>query len=227
MHDTAHRIEHALSHVAWLQPCSKAAIADLVHSATLEHAADGACVAWRSRYADCVLIVEQGFLDVSMTSAEGKRHFLNRLGPGQAFGLIAVLEHAAWVHDAEASGTTSFIRIPGHAWRAAMQAHPDLSDAVVRLLCMRLRRSYESQAAQMLTTIHVRLARALLALCSDATAPVISMSQAELADMLGITRQSLNLELKRFERDGLVMLRRNRIEIHDLAHLTQLAGHFD
>lgn len=227
MQDTNTRIHQALARVPWLQGCSDAAIADLRGEATLEHAADGLCVAWRNRHADCLLIVEQGFLDISMTSAQGKRHFLNRLGPGEAFGLIAVLEHAAWVHDAEAHGLTSLVRIPGDRWRECMRAHHDLNEAVLRLLCLRLRRSFESQAAQALTTFDVRLARALLLLCREPPAPVVAMSQAELADMLGTTRQSLNLELKRLERNGLVALGRNRIAIADMAQLTQLAGHLD
>ena len=50
------------------------------------------------------------------------------------------------------------------------------------------------------------------------------MTQADLADMLGITRQSLNVELKRLERKGMVGLGRGRIDIQDQAQLAQLAN---
>ena len=64
----------------------------------------------------------------------------------------------------------------------------------------------------------------LLSQLRGAATRLLVMTQADLADMLGTTRQSLNIELKRLERDGMIGLGRGRIEIRDRARLLELAG---
>ncbi len=220
-------VRDALAGVSWLRACGDAVLGQLAAGATLEHVANGATVAWRGRQTAHLLVVARGALELSMTSPEGKRHVVNRLGPGQVFGLIPVLDESAWIHDAVARGASEIVRVPQSVLRAAMRDHPDLNDQVIRLLCTRARRTYEALAAQTLTTLPVRLARVLLGQLQDAADGAIAMTQADLADMLGVTRQSLNIELKCLEREGMIALGRSRIELRDRARLERLAGSAD
>jgi CRP/FNR family transcriptional regulator, cyclic AMP receptor protein len=227
MQQASIRPRDALAGVPWLRSCGDAVLDQLAAGATLEHVADGASVAWRGRQTTHLLVIAHGALELSMTSAEGKRHVINRLSPGQVFGLIPLLDESALIHDAVARGASEIVHVPQSVFRAAMRDHPNLNDQVIRLLCARARRLYEALAAQSLTTLPVRLARVLLGQRQQTADEAIAMAQADLADMLGVTRQSLNVELKRLEREGMVAIGRSRIELRDLARLERLAGSAD
>ena len=52
----------------------------------------------------------------------------------------------------------------------------------------------------------------------------LKLSQDEFADMLGITRQSLNRELKALEKQGLIGIAYSRITLHEVALLRDMAA---
>ncbi len=217
-------VRQAIANVAWMRACGNEVIESLASAARLETVADGITVAWRGRPADHLLVVVQGALELAMTSPEGKRHVTNRLGPGQVFGLIPILDNQPWIHDATARGASQVVRIPRETLLAAMQAHTTLSAQVVQLLCTRARRLYDTLAAQSLTTLPVRVARVLVGQLQDRDDSVVRMAQSDLADMLGISRQSLNVELQQLARAGMVELGRSRIDVRDRAALERLGG---
>lgn len=223
MQETSIRIQRALTRVHWLQASGEAALQYLAAHSSLDQVADGTTVTWRGRQMTHLLILVSGVLELSISNAQGKRHVVNRHEPGQVFGLIPVLEDSVAIHDAVARGACEIVRVPQTALRQAMHAYPELNDQIIHVLCARARKSYQSLAAQILAALPARLARVLLDQSCGAASTTLSMTQADLADMLGITRQSLNVELKRFERQGFVGLGRGRIELIDLAQLAQLA----
>jgi CRP-like cAMP-binding protein len=218
------RIEKVLANVPWLAASGEAALRHLAEHATLEQVADGTTVTWRGHQMTHLLIPARGTLELSITNAQGKRHVINRQEPGQVFGLIPVLDDSAAIHDAVARGACEIVRVPQAALRLAMRAHPELNDRIIRLLCARARDTYQALAAQTLAGLSTRLARVLLSQLRGAATRLLVMTQADLADMLGTTRQSLNIELKRLEREGMIGLGRGRIEIRDRARLLELAG---
>lgn len=75
---------------------------------------------------------------MAISSAAGQRHVINRLGPGQVFGLIPVLDGSPWIHDARAHGPTELVRVPRASLMAAMQDHPERATQMVRC-CVRAR----------------------------------------------------------------------------------------
>jgi CRP-like cAMP-binding protein len=217
----------ALHAVPWMSGCGDDVVEDLARQAQVEHVADATTVAWRGRHNDRLVVVVQGKLEVSMASAEGRRHVVNVIGPGSVFGLIPVLDGSPWIHDAVAKGAGSLLRIHRDDLLDAMRRHPALSRAVVLLLCARARKTYNALAAHSLLALPARVARTLLLLHEENRSPLLALSQADLADMLGVTRQSLNRELQQLERQGWVRLGRGCIELQHLAPLRQAAGLWD
>ena len=219
MQEKSIRIKKALSQVSWLNVCGEAALQYLADRALLDQVADGVTVTWRDRQMTHVLVPVKGVLELSITNAQGKRHVINRQEPGQMFGLIPVLEDSEAIHDAVARGPCEIARIPQAALWEAMRAYPELNDQIIRLLCARARKNYQSLAAHALASLPVRLARVLSDQLRGTAGTTLFMTQADLADMVGITRQSLNVELKRLERQGLIAIGRGRIEVKNPAQL--------
>lgn len=217
----------ALRAVTWLAACSDEVIDVLATNVRLQSVADGAAVAWRGRQDDRLIVVVSGMLEVSMASAEGRRHVLNVIGPGTVLGLIPVLDRQPWIHDARARGPGQLLRLPRDALLQAMHLHPPLVEAVLEVLCTRARKTYATLAAKSLLELPARVARTLLMLSDDRGTQILTLSQADLADMLGVTRQSLNGQLRSLARHDILALGRGRVEVLDRAALRQAAGLWD
>lgn len=160
---------------------------------------------------DFLCVVIEGTLDVSTTGASGKRHIWSCLGPGQVMNLIPALDDQPSIHDASARGETTVLLIPKQVFLRAVDEDPAVARQLMRLLCLRSRVLYESASDNALLNLRARCARALLSLMAsyglarhNGVAITLKLSQDEFADMLGRTRQSVNRELKTFEREGFI-----------------------
>jgi CRP-like cAMP-binding protein len=220
-------VEAALTKVPWICDCGPEVIARLAADARAESVAEGHAVALRGRPLEHLVVVAAGALELAMTSPEGKRHVTGRFGPGQVFGLIPVLDGLPSVHDATARGSGDLVLLPRDSLLAAMHQFPAFSTQVVRLLCSRARLNYDTLAAQSLMSLPARVARVLAGQLQGRGTSVLMLPQADLADMLGITRQSLNVQLRRMERAGIVALGRSRIEVLDRSALKRMRGLVD
>ncbi len=217
----------ALRAVPWIHGCGEEVVAALAARSRLQPLADGTTVAWRGRHGDEMLVVVRGMLEVSMASAEGRRHVVNVVGTGTVFGLIPVLDGLPWLHDAVTKGAGEVLWIHRDTLFSAMRQHPELSHAVVLLLCSRARKTYDALAAHSLLSMPARMARTLVTLLEERGTPVLALTQADLADMLGVTRQSLNEQLQALVRQGVIALGRGRVQVLDRAALRQAAGLWD
>ena len=68
-----------------------------------------------------------------------------------------------------------------------------------------------------------RLARRILMLAVD-YGMVVRASQEELASLAGVTRETVNRQLQRWKRAGILVLGRKRLEIHDIDDFRRLTG---
>ena len=98
-------------------------------------------------------------------------------------------------------------------------------DALLRSLGALVRRLSEQAADQLLLDLPGRVAKTLVVLADGPSgAPVVTLSQARLAELAGGSRQSLNQVLRRFADRGLVSVEARGILINDLPALRRRAG---
>ena len=181
---------------------------------------------------DLTLVVD-GSLVVSRIGAQGKRHVVAFLAPGQFFGLVALLDGKECIHDTRAQGPLTVLRIPKTVVMGCLDRDPAFRDAVLGLLCERSRAIYGVLMDHTLLPLRSRTARAIQTLAStwgsihgEHVVITLKISQDGLADMLGVTRQSTNRELKRLERDGVIRLGNSELEVLSFSALCRVAdGH--
>jgi CRP/FNR family cyclic AMP-dependent transcriptional regulator len=119
--------------------------------------------------------------------------------------------------------------VPQPAFAALMEGAP-FARAVAGLLAARVRSLYGMLEDVALRSTRARVARRLLLLArGDATLalkarPAVPVSQEALAMMLGISRQTLSVELKAMVEQGAIALRYRRIEIVSAARLEALGN---
>jgi CRP/FNR family transcriptional regulator, cyclic AMP receptor protein len=217
----------ALRPVRWLAGLAPTTLALLLRNSRLRTYAAGTRVMRRNDRVEWLYVVVTGSLELSTTTAAGRRHVSSYLEPGQAFGLIPLLDDRGAIHDAVAHETSRLLTVAASDFHVALQADPALQARMLSLLASRSRRLYASVAASSVQALPMRLARLLLSLRAaygtesgaDGATIGLRVSQESLAEMLGVPRQRLNAELKAMERAGIVRMGYSRIVVLDEAAL--------
>lgn len=223
-------VQRALSDNPLFAGCGEATRAALLHAAQVRVVGKGERVSTCGQAVECLYLVLSGSLEVSSLSATGKRYVCWYLGPGQAYGWIPLIDRKGAIHDVRAHADSLLLELPRQPFMAAAAADPALMEAIMLAFCERSRTIHEALAAGALLNLGGRVADMLLRLLdsfgqADAAGARIGLklSQEELADMLGVTRQSLNRELKLLEADGVISLAYSHIRVHDRTALQALA----
>lgn len=165
--------------------------------------------------------VISGRLLITAGSAQGSELNLNVATPGEIIGEIAFLDGGSRTATARAAEPTTCFELDRPAFFALLERSPELSAHLLQLVCRRVREMTKLAADSAFLSVSQRLAvrlRSLATLREDGVAEV-RISQAELADFLGVSRQVVNGYLQIWKRDGIVDLRRGTIRIHDLSAL--------
>lgn len=171
--------------------------------------------------------VVQGRLRVSAAGRDGREAVISVLEPGHWFGEVSLLIGRERVYDTCAVEASEVAVVDADDFHRLVREWPDVHMAFTRLVCHRLRQALAWIDDVILQPLPARLAHRLLTLEARAAAPVagerLVVSQEDLAAMLGVSRQSVNRQLKAWEREGLLSLRYGGIELHDRPRLLEQA----
>lgn len=175
---------------------------------------------------DSLHLVDEGHLLVQVSLPSGATATLNVLGPGDFLGELALLRddsvRTATVTALEPARTRA---ITGADFQRFRREWPEVERALSALLAARV----DQLSHDLLEALYVgleervRVRLASLAAMYDEGSPVVSVpvTQAQLAEMVGGTRPSVNQVLQVLEAAGTVELHRGRIDVH---HAEGLAG---
>jgi CRP/FNR family transcriptional regulator, cyclic AMP receptor protein len=176
---------------------------------------------------DALFILVSGEVKIALPSEEGDEAILATLGPGDVFGELAVLDGAPRSATASALVATEAVILPRDRLRELVATEPAVRDSLLAALAGELRRltthvedlHFLDMTGRLAARL-VRLAREAGATASDGAIRLRpTLTQAELASMVGCTRQSVNKLLGQFADDGLVRVDRDGIFVIDLAGL--------
>ena len=147
------------------------------------------------------------------------------LGPGQIFGTSAFFGATTTEQRVIAVEETVICEAPAGQFLAAMATHPGLAARMMTILAKQifeLERTVERTATD---PVSQRLADLLLRMAKrDGTrAEVRALAEADLARMIGASRESVSRLVASWERSGILRGGQRRIEILDEDRLTALA----
>src|SRR5690242_2592693 len=148
---------------------------------------------------ESMLAVLSGSIRISVPSPNGKEVILAILGPGEICGEIALLDGKERTADARAATDCSVVVLERRDVLSFLAQYPNAWSGLVEVLCERLRIADQQMAEFALLPVAVRLARALLRLAvadesgaNGAALPRVHLTQRELGNIIGATRESVN-----------------------------------
>jgi CRP-like cAMP-binding protein len=167
---------------------------------------------------DSLCGVVTGRVRISASRAGGKEVFLNIMEPGDAFGEIALLDGSPRTATATALARTELMILQRDAFFALLRTEPQLAEHLIQLLCKRVRWTAEQMEDSALLTVPAKLAKRLLSLASvhgreTPDGARLAISQEELAQFLGLSRQIVNQHLQAWRAKGWISLGRGSVTL--------------
>jgi CRP-like cAMP-binding protein len=186
------------------------------------HFAAGEVVFREGDESDTCYVVRSGHARATREHQDGRSITLARFGPGDIFGELAMFDNEKRSATVEALEPTEAIAILGGDMRRLLREHPDIAVKLIAAIARRLRETNERLARQSFQTVQSRVAAVLAQLVEAARAEgapdgdvLITVTQAEVAQLAGSSRESASRFLAVLERAGIISQGRGRLVVHD------------
>ena len=189
------------------------------------HLPAGTLLFQKDEEADSIFVLDEGEIEISVTSVDGRKLALEILTPPEVFGEIGLFAGRRTA-DATTLGPVRLRRVRRSDFLASLRDEPDLSIEIIELLCARLRDISDKLEERAFKPLPTRIARRILHLSEKYAdrGGTIPLSQAELADFAGATREAVAKTLGQWRAQGWIDLPRGALSIKDRAPLELLAS---
>jgi CRP/FNR family transcriptional regulator, cyclic AMP receptor protein len=168
---------------------------------------------------DACYVVRSGDLRVTREHSDGRAIALATLGSGDFFGELAMLDGGSRSASVETLSDVELLALPAIDMRRVIAAHGEIAAKLIVALTRRLRQTNERVARQSFQTVPSRVAGVLAQLIAEEAIPedrdgiTVRMTQADLAQLAGTSRESVSRFLATLERAGVVLVGRGRVTI--------------
>lgn len=218
---------------SWLRDFPAQVITDTAASGALRAVADGTLLHARGAEADGLYTIARGAVRFTRTTADGHGTTIAVLDAPNWFGEISLFDGLPRSHDAHASGPTVVLFHSKTEFQRLLAHHPSIYERFAKMLCLRLRATFDLVEEAATAPLSQRLARRLLELAHIKPSPMnvstsprgreVPLTQEELGHLLGKSRQSIAKLLRSWEQDGLVQTKYGRVSIRQPQALARLA----
>jgi CRP/FNR family cyclic AMP-dependent transcriptional regulator len=188
----------------------------LTSYAHIKTVAAGATVFQRGDAGDCLFAVCAGTIRISNRSTDGRDAVFNLINAGGIFGEIALLDGRERTADAQAVTDCDLMVINRRDFIPLVSGEPELALKLIEVLCDRIRHTSEQVEDIMFLALPARLAKTLLWLATNSKlvdSRRISITQREIGQIIGMTRESTNKQLRVWEERNWIKLERGSIVV--------------
>jgi CRP/FNR family transcriptional regulator len=174
----------------------------------------------QAQVADSLYLIEEGLIKLTRMNDAGSRIILSIHGPDHLVGEeVFVEENPAYYAEAEVLTTSSLVRIPRDALRHVLEANPALISPVLSYILQQKQDLARKVELLCLHDVEYRILHYLAELSKlvkpahDGESYQLPITQLELADLVGATRETTSTTLNQLERRGLLRLSRRLLTI--------------
>jgi CRP/FNR family transcriptional regulator len=179
---------------------------------------------------DALFVIVDGKMKISRTTPDGRENLLAVLGPGDLLGELAVFDGSPRTATASALVDTTLAKLGHDDFQRFLAPRPAVAVELLRVLATRLRQTNDAMADLVFTDVPGRVAKALLSLGDrfgeshgDATRVSHDLTQEELAQLVGASRETVNKALSDFAGRGWIRVDGKAVVILDTDRLERRA----
>ena len=175
---------------------------------------------------DRLYVIVEGKIKLGRTSSDGRENLLAVLGPGEMFGELSLFDPGPRTAAATSVGDSVLIGLGNDALQPWLLQHPEVAAHLLGALARRLRRTNDSLADLVFSDVPGRVAKALLDLASrfgrrtdEGMLVAHELTQEELAQLVGASRETVNKALADFAGRGWLRLEARAVLLLDVERL--------
>jgi CRP/FNR family transcriptional regulator, cyclic AMP receptor protein len=179
---------------------------------------------------DRLFVVLDGKIKLTRTSPDGRENLISLVGPGEMFGELSLFDPRPRTMSASAVTDVRLAALAHEDLRSWLSAHPDVAMHLLAALARRLRRTNEIMSGLVFTDVPGRVARALLDLAArfgtqqeDGLQVNHDLTQEELAQLVGASRETVNKALADFVARGWIQLHPKSVLLIDTERMRKRA----
>jgi CRP/FNR family transcriptional regulator len=179
---------------------------------------------------DKLYIILSGKIKLTKASVDGRENLQSVHGPGEMFGELSLFDPVPRTASATAITDTELAGLAHDDVRAWLSSRPEVSMHLLQALAQRLRRINEVKADLVFTDVPGRVAKALLdreerfgVPTPDGIQVNHDLTQEELAQLVGASRETVNKALADFAARGWIQLAAKSVLIVDNDRLRKRA----
>ncbi len=179
---------------------------------------------------DALFVIGEGKVKLGRTSSDGRENLVAILGPGEMFGELSLFDPGPRTMTATAVAETQLMGLTNDSLTSLLSGRPEVAKSLLAALAKRLRRTNEHLADLVFTDVPGRVAKALLDLANRFGRPVEEgimvshdLTQEELAQLVGASRETVNKALADFATRGWLKLEARAVLLIDLDRLKHRA----
>jgi CRP-like cAMP-binding protein len=219
-----------LSSENWIGDLPEAVRAEIVRRSTLMRVDAGEEFSRAGETPKGVFQVVDGFLRLTGLQDDGRLNLITIYSAGNSFAETAVVARRPLNHTTQAMTPTTVRCLPRSAFWELYEAHREIPDALCRKFAAAIGRQIESRQLGTSRRLGKRVALIFeeLALrtgrggADGRTAIELPVTQQDFADHLGVTRQSIQREIRDLKSAGLISRDHRQWFVEDLAQLKRL-----
>lgn len=179
---------------------------------------------------ETLYIVRTGKVKLGRRSSDGRENLLAVLGPGELIGELSLFDPGLRTATATAITDAVVLQMGHDELTRWLSTTPTVAEHLLRILARRLRRTNEALADLVFTDVPGRVAKALLDLSQrfgqpvgDGTRVAHGLTQEELAQLVGASRETVNKALADFASRGWIRREGRAVVLLDTARLERRA----
>jgi CRP/FNR family transcriptional regulator, cyclic AMP receptor protein len=179
---------------------------------------------------DKLFAVIRGKVKLARTAPDGRENLQAVLGPGEMFGELSLFDPKPRTARAIAVTDTVLASLAHEELRPWITGRPDVAVQLLQALAQRLRRANDVLADLVFSDVPARVAKALLALAerfgqptADGLRVAHDLTQEELAQLVGASRETVNKALADFSARGWLQVESRAVVILDVESLNRRA----
>lgn len=161
-----------------------------------------------------IYFLKEGRIKVTGLSEDGHEVLLDVIGPGEIFGEIGAIDETPRTTSAQTIEDSLLGEMHGNDFEALLAAYPKMSLEVLKRVGFRLKKVEARLLSLICKDVSTRVREALIDLIdveSTAAPFSIGLTQQDLANMIGASRQETSRALRRMEDSGALQLKYRHI----------------
>jgi CRP/FNR family cyclic AMP-dependent transcriptional regulator len=197
--------------------------ASIVASLSKKRYRQGDTIYPATRNEPMLFLVKSGSVNIVRPSLLGSEFNIKRIGPGTLFGEMAQLGQSMLGAHAKAAETSEIAFIKEGDFERIASAAPEAVMNLLRQLGHKLVEAEKSHEQAAFQTVKARVAAMLMKLATKGN-QVLGLTHQDIADMLGVYRETVTNAIAELKQDGLIEVGRKRIGLLDLPGLQKLVS---